>query len=500
MNSLNLMRNAVCVAALFVGGAAHADVTAADVWADWKSQMAFGGANTVVTGVEEQTGGTLTVNDITVSMDDGNVEFTSNLGSMTLEEQGDGTVRVTVPESYPISMTFDGDGTVNLLVSQSGLEMIVSGTADALDYDYSAQSVSISLDNIVDGDVTINADASIKMSDLTGQSTSRPGDVREITSTLAVASTDFLLDFQAPGSEGEYVVASGKVEGLDFDGKVSLPDDADFENPDDLFAMGFASEGVFSVDSAAYIFDINADGDQATGSVSNGASTFSSQISIDALAYATQTENLALNMTSGDFPFPVEIAMSQIGFGLNMPTGQSDEASPFSLNIDLVDLVINDMIWDLLDGGRVLPRDPATLQIGVSGTARPLVDIMDPTQSAALVGGQLPYELGDLTIDTLNVTAVGAEITGDGAFTFDNTDLETFDGMPRPEGNASVQVNGLNKLMDNLVSMGLIPEDQIMGGRMMLGMFARTVGDDQLETTLEVNGEGHVLVNGQRMR
>lgn len=500
MNSSTLLRNAVCVAALFVGGAAHADVTAAEVWADWKAQMSFGGANTVVTGVEEQSGGTLTVSEITATMDDSNVKFVSNLGSMTLEEQGDGTVRVTVPESYPISISFDGGGVLNLIVSQSDLEMIVSGDSDALDYVYTADSVTIALDNVVDGDVTINADASITMNDMSGQTTSVPGDVREIGSKLDVASTDFLVDFQAPGTDGEYVVASGKIEELSFEGTVSLPDNADFENPEDLFASGFASDGVFSVANSAYIFDVNADGDAFTGSVSNGASSFTSVANIDTMGYSTETEDLAVNITSGDFPFPIEVAMSKVGFGLEMPLGQAEEASPYGFNIDLVDLVVNDMIWDLFDGGKVLPRDPATLQIDVSGMARPLVDVMDPEQAAELVGGDLPYELGDLTINTLNVTAAGAQITGDGGFTFDNTDLETFDGMPRPEGEASVQVTGLNKLMDNLVAMGLIPEDQIMGGRMMLGMFARTVGDDQLETTLEVNGEGHVMVNGQRMR
>jgi hypothetical protein len=36
--------------------------------------------------------------------------------------------------------------------------------------------------------------------------------------------------------------------------------------------------------------------------------------------------------------------------------------------------------------------------------------------------------------------------------------------------------------------------------RMMLGMFATPVGDDMLTSTIEVNAEGHVLANGQRLR
>ena len=37
-------------------------------------------------------------------------------------------------------------------------------------------------------------------------------------------------------------------------------------------------------------------------------------------------------------------------------------------------------------------------------------------------------------------------------------------------------------------------------GRMMLGMFTRPTGDDQLTSTFEINAEGQILVNGERIR
>jgi len=48
--------------------------------------------------------------------------------------------------------------------------------------------------------------------------------------------------------------------------------------------------------------------------------------------------------------------------------------------------------------------------------------------------------------------------------------------------------------------MGLIPEEQVMGARMMMGMFANAVGDDQLVSRLEINDQNHVIVNGQRIQ
>jgi hypothetical protein len=70
--------------------------------------------------------------------------------------------------------------------------------------------------------------------------------------------------------------------------------------------------------------------------------------------------------------------------------------------------------------------------------------------------------------------------------------------FPRPEVRQTF--NGINGLVDKLIQMGLIPEDQAMMPRMMLGMFATPVGDDMLTSTIEVNAEEYVLANGQRLR
>ena len=57
--------------------------------------------------------------------------------------------------------------------------------------------------------------------------------------------------------------------------------------------------------------------------------------------------------------------------------------------------------------------------------------------------------------------------------------------------------------VDALVAMGLMPEDQASGTRMGLAMMTAPVtgaGEDTLQSRVEINGEGHVLVNGNRMK
>jgi len=53
-----------------------------------------------------------------------------------------------------------------------------------------------------------------------------------------------------------------------------------------------------------------------------------------------------------------------------------------------------------------------------------LFDFLDPEQMAEVENGNvMPAELEALTLRNLRVAAAGAELTGTGDFTFDNTDL-----------------------------------------------------------------------------
>jgi hypothetical protein len=112
-----------------------------------------------------------------------------------------------------------------------------------------------------------------------------------------------------------------------------------------------------------------------------------------------------------------------------------------------------------------------------------------------------PGELKALTLNDLTLEVAGAELVGSGDFTFDNSDKESFDGMPRPEGALDLRLLGGNKLLDSLIQMGIVPEAEAMGARMMMGVFAVPgPSEDELLSRIEVNEEGHVLANGQRIK
>ena len=114
---------------------------------------------------------------------------------------------------------------------------------------------------------------------------------------------------------------------------------------------------------------------------------------------------------------------------------------------------------------------------------------------AETIADQPPGQLNSLTINEVRVSAVGAELTGSGAATFNNAGL-----MPVPNGAVDLRLVGANALMQKLVAMGLLPEDQMMGAMMMLGLFAVPDGEDTLKSKIEFKEDGSIYANGQQIQ
>src|SRR6056297_1517370 len=208
------MRSAVCLAALIASNAAHAEVTAAQVWEDWKAQLALYGEDNLSIGAEETSSGVLTVRDLALSASDDEVSAQVLIDTITFNEQSDGSVRVTMDDSYPVVVTGEDGVVVTILISQQNMEMIVSGEPDAMDYDISADQYKITLQDIVDADVTFTGDAEFAMNDVDLTYNTTVDDLRNISYGGTVASVDVLVDFQIPGGNGEYVTGGGKMVGL----------------------------------------------------------------------------------------------------------------------------------------------------------------------------------------------------------------------------------------------------------------------------------------------
>ena len=188
------LRGAVCFAALVVGGAANADVTAQQVWDSWKSQMSMYPETALTTTSEDMSGDTLTVTGLSVKTTSPEMSTEVAIDQMTFEEQGDGSVRITMSESYPMTFTAQSGAVITVDTTYSGLEMVVTGDDTELNYDVSADTAKLALRDVVDGDVTFTGNAILMVNDMTGSYSTSETETNNIAYDIDIASIDLLVD------------------------------------------------------------------------------------------------------------------------------------------------------------------------------------------------------------------------------------------------------------------------------------------------------------------
>ena len=503
---MKCIRHSAIIAAVLCGTTATADVSAQQVWDNWTEQMEVYGQG-FTTGGEDMSGNTLTISDVKIAMSDDEASVTAALGDIMLVENGDGTVTITVPDNYPITLNFTpeyGDpSVVNLSVTHEEMVLNVAGDPEAMIYDISADRYAISVDSLEGGageEVELT-DAMFAMIDLAGTYSVKSDNLTRIAYAFNVGALDIDVLFNEIDGEG-LVAANGDIADLAMFANIVTPIDMDMEAEMPPFVDGLAIEGGYTFGALGYSFDVDVDGEAASGTAAVDGGNLGFEMDIDGLAYVGESRNISLNLLiPNEVPFPLELAMGKYGFDFQIPLSQGEDGPRDArMAFNFTDLAISETIWNMADPQNILPRDALTIALGLDAQVTPFFDFLDPAQQEAAMMTDVPGELNGVQITELTVRGAGAEITGDGAFTFDNTDLETFDGLPRPEGKVDFAINGVNGLVDKLIQMGLIPEEEAMMPRMMLGMFATPVGDDMLTSTIEVNSEGHLLANGQRLR
>ena len=481
--------------------ATFADVTAAEVWTDWHDYMT--GFGYEIAASEAASGDGVTVNGLTISMDlpddGGKIKF--DLGTLTFKNQGDGTVAVIMPEHMPIAINANNDFSATMNYDTTGMSMIVSGTAEEMTYDYSAAQVAFSIANLmIEGDKIDDAKLDLILTNMSGKSTSAIGELRHIAQAFTADMLTYDFAIKEPEGGSFSMSVNGSIADLNGNSDSMIPKDINFEEMAAALNAGFAGKGSFTWGAGGYEFAAADAGSSTTGSSSSDSGSLNFSMDRDNLGYGGSTAGTKASFTSSDFPFPVDITIAESVFNLLMPINKTDSPTDFGMTVKLGDFTISDNIWGLVDPGSMLSRDPATINLEFDGKANWLVDIMDPT-SEEMMNADVPGQLHELTLKALQVKVAGADLTGDGSFTFNNDDLETFDGLPAPTGALNLKLIGGNGLMDNLVKMGLLPEDQAMGARMMMGLFAVAgEGEDTLTSKIEVSGDGSIMANGQRLK
>lgn len=504
MNKLSFLGSTALVA-LVSGNAALADVTPEEVWQNWKDMSASYG-QTITTASEERDGDALVVSGLTVGSEQEGAKVAVTVEEVRFTDLGDGTVEVTLSDSYPMTISMpaeeEGPEEVVITISHPGMSLLASGSAEETRYDFTAPELSVELTEMK-GAATADADVkmSFKLTEAAGNYiVTGAADKKALSSNVSAAAMDIVAsgsstEGDAPGS----FALNAKIADLTGTSTGTLA--GEMTDMAAAIKAGFSSDADFTYGAGSYDIAVtDPTGDmKIIGSTEGGSLSFT--MGAGGLGYGGTGKNVSLTASGAQIPFPeLKVSYAESAFNFLMPVVAGDAPSDFALLTKLVDVTISEEIWATFDPTAQLPRDPMTVMLDAKGTAKLFVDIMDPKAMEAM-GEAAPGELHSLDLTSLQIKMAGAELTGDGALTFDNSDLVTFGGMPAPTGAVNLKAVGVNGLMDKLVAMGLLPEDQVMSARMMMGMFAKVVEgeEDTMTSTLEFKDKGF-FANGMQLQ
>lgn len=500
---------------LATAGIAQADVTASDVWSTMQGFYGSAGYE-IQPGSVDDSGSKVTVSDLKISFPNPYADLTEEIAidmfvtvpSMTLEDAGDGSVKIMMPDTYTMSMVItpqgEETGTFGLTFDQTGLTATASGDPDNVTISMAAPMVTAVVDQISipgEDELAEAIDAKLTMADLAANYTLSSGAMPGINMDMSAGNVGMNIDVREPGGSG-MLVANFDYSGIDWNSTSVL---AQGDKPGDMTSMlraGMNTEAEITHSGSTYSFKFvdGRDSFDMQGSASGGGAEVA--MSDQGIRYQLSNSDMALRVAGSEIPLPeVTLNAAATAFGITMPVLAADTPQDLGLLLKLEGLAISDMIWGMIDPGGQLPRDPATLIVDLAGKANWFLDIMDPIAMTEFSGG-LPGALHKLTVNDVTLALGGAELNAKGDFDIDMNNMSTFGGMPAPTGALDVNLSGVNGLMDTLVSMGLLPEEQAMGAKMMMGLFAQPgEGPDTLVSKIEVDGAtGAVSANGQRLQ
>ncbi|NJM83803.1 MAG: DUF2125 domain-containing protein [Tabrizicola sp.] len=482
------------------GGAVQA-ITPEEVWGNWQAYYAQSGAELTV-GNTSRNGDTLEVSGIAIKMTvDGEASASIAFDKVNFKELGDGKVEITMSDVIPMEIFSSVEGesisAMKMAIGQTGMVTIASGTAEATSYEFTSPAQTIKITDIKDETGTpVDAVVDLALASVTGTYlVEAAGDQGgTLDSQLSAAGMDMTI------------VGRDADDGTEFTGTIKLADlkgssKGGFVGADLMKTMatavnaGFSTDSDFTFGAMSVDFAVTENGAPTNILAAATGGGLEANISKAGITYGTFLNGFDLSVSGAAIPLPeVKLTMAETSFNMAVPIAKADAPQDFSLVTKLVDLSVSDDLWGIIDPAGTLPRDPVTLIVDTKGTATLTADLMDETLQ------DTPGEVNTLDLNQVLAKALGAEVTADGGLTFDNSDLTTFGGMPAPTGAINVSLKGVNALIDNLIAIGILPEDQAMGARMMLGVFARPgAGPDELVSTIEFK-DGGIFANGQQLQ
>lgn len=507
----------IAVPALVMGlGAATpsaADVSPADVWAQWSGYLKSFGYTIENQPVIEGPNLRFPSFEMTMyipsdpgkGVKGGTVDVA--LGEVALIDMGDGTVSIEMGSVLPVTIKGDGPGdqdfTAGLTMTLEGHRTIASGVPGDITYAFTIARMGATLDEIetqkgqmpVPGRIALMAEGASGRNRITGTGTSS-----QIAQAMNIAKVtyDIAITDPNPGKDGS-LEWQGEITNLVTNSTGIVPPEVNPLAIDEALANGYEVSTQVTFGGGQGTFSFAEGRDQTRIGTSSKGGEFTVHMSAAGLDYNVLSRDLTLSVASSQIPFPIETTAAAIGTGFTLPVIAGEAEQDFGVSLTVTDLAIPEQLWMMADPGNGLPHDPVTLEIDLSGKTRLFIDIMNEAEMRKLdQTGGVPGEITALSLEKLRIGGLGALVEADAQFDVDNDSPSMFNpDMPAFGGVAALRLVGVTTLLNKLGQMGLIPMQQALVGAGMIQQLGKPgAGADEYTADIALSPDGALSVNG----
>ncbi len=315
------------------------------------------------------------------------------------------------------------------------------------------------------------------------------GSAEPLSGVATIERIDYAYSVEAP--TGGTVKIEGSVDDTRVTASSNMRDQADFAAM--LSSGGDAlMEAVYQTGAARFAMHSDASETGQGGVYSGDSGSTAGTFSIKDGRLEIASESRANQMTFAPEPplaasggKPIGWSMRTIEGIYQTPIVPSDAPSPLTVRFALDEVVADDALWGMIDPQGAIERTPARLIIDLDGSARITREL-----STVGPGEAPPIEIGSMSVNALDLSALGASITTRG-------DVEFLQPMWIPEGSLTVTLTNVMEAIDRLIEAGILVPEYKQTAAVLTAIYA-TPGETPGELVSEVKlGLDGITVNGQ---
>lgn len=289
---------------------------------------------------------------------------------------------------------------------------------------------------------------------------------------------------------------TGDYAGLSFKGEGPMVSAA-------VAAALFAAEDLTRIDftakSAGLVLSTVSGPETVDYSQTSGDSTFSATFGKGQIDYDFGGLNTVIKFAGNALPMPpIDAEIADFGLRIALPVLPRETAGTAAIGLRLDGLKVSEPVWAMIDPTAILPRDPATLVLRVTSSARALIDLMNPdVASAEPKPGEppapdMPFVFDSVKVEEVTLRLAGATVKATGEATINNAGP-----VPMPVGGLDVSIEGALGLAEKLQSIGVVPPEQAAMAKGVLAAFAVPgATPDSFTTRIEATADGMITANG----